>query len=129
MTDSNVSSIVPSLRARQDVAAAIRAHLAIRGVKDAELAREVGWSQSYMSRRTNAGISFSVDDLGVIAQHFNVTIADLVQPPKERPIGGGTALQGVGTRIHRIVGRTGLEPVTDGSWVAPVTPLFASVTA
>ena len=115
MTDSNVSSLIPSLRARQDVAAAVRAHMAVRGIKDAELARDVGWSQSYMSRRTNAGTSFSVDDLGVLATHFDLTVADLVQMPTGRPIGGGANLVGV-MPVQRgalkLVGPAGFEPTT-----------------
>lgn len=102
MTNSNVSSLMPSLRARQDVAAAVRAHMAVRGVKDAEVARDLGWSQSYMSRRTNAGTSFSVDDLGVLALHFDLSIVDLVQMPTGRPIGGGTTFAGGGLRKGRL---------------------------
>lgn len=96
----------PSSKARQDVAASVRAHMAVRGVKDTELARAVGWTQSYTSRRTNAAISFSVDDLGLVADYFGLQIVDLVQMPKGRPVGGGNHLHGV-TPLHRPLGVVG----------------------
>lgn len=88
MTNSNVTHLSPRSNARQDVAAAVRAHMAVRDMKDTELARRVGWSQSYVSRRTNAGTAFSTDDLGVIADEFDLSIAELVQMPTARPDDG-----------------------------------------
>ena len=110
MSNSNVTSIETRLRARQDVAAAVRAHMAVRGLKDAELARLLGWTQSYMSRRTNAGISFSVDDLGAIAAQLELDLSDLIAMPTGRPVPSAARP----ARASSEVGRTGLEPVTDG---------------
>lgn len=97
MTNQNVSKIGTRIKARQDVAAAVRAHMAVRDIKDTELARELGWTQSYVSRRTNAATAFSTDDLGDIADHFDITLSEVVQMPTKRP-GGGYTFTGGGLR-------------------------------
>lgn len=114
MTNSNVTDLGTRARARQDVAAAVRAHMAVRGIKDTELARNLGWSQSYASRRTNAAIAFSTDDLGLMADHFGISLAEIVQMPTARP-GGGSNLHGVTPirpRVLGVVGSAGFEPTT-----------------
>lgn len=67
--------------ARSDVAAAIRAHLAVARVKDSELARRIGMGQSAMSRRTNEEVAFDADDLGRIASVLGITVVELIQMP------------------------------------------------
>lgn len=126
-----VISYLPDARAaRLRIAAPIKAHLAVAGISGAELSRRIGIDQAQISRRLSGKLTFTADDLVAIANELNLTLPELLQMPKDPPIGGGTTLHGVGTLIERrIVGRTGLEPVTDGLRVAPVTPIFASVPA
>ena len=100
---------------RRQVAQVVRAHLAVAEITGAELARRIGIDQASVSRRLSGKLTFTVDDLVLIAGELDVTLLELLQMPKDRPIGGGNVLHGVGTLIaRRIVGRTGLEPVTDG---------------
>lgn len=121
MSDTNISSLVNAGTARADIAAAVRAHIAVRRTNDSQVARAIGMSQAKFSRRTNEQVAFDADDLGRIANYFDIEVLELVQAPKIT--GGGTSFLGI-TPLHRpVVGRTGLEPVTDGSWVAPVTPI------
>ena len=47
----------------------------------------------------------------------------------DAPVGGGSNFVGGAAIRPRLVGRTGLEPVTDGLWVAPVTALASRRTA
>ena len=56
--------------------------MGVRQIKDAALAREVGMSQSKMSRRTNGDIAFDVDELGRIARYFDISLAELITMPK-----------------------------------------------
>lgn len=114
---------MPDRSARLAVSEPIRAHLAVSRISGAELARRVGIDQASISRRLNGKSPFTVDDLVLIAKALDLTLLELLQMPKDKPIGGGTTLHGVGTSIRRAVGRTGLEPVTDGLWVAPVAQL------
>lgn len=110
-----VSPMTPSHPARADIAACLRAHLAVRSLSGSELARRIGLTQAQMSRRTTGRTPITTDELGLIADELGISIIDLIQMPKERPAGGGSTLHGIGTLIERhIVGRTGLEPVTDG---------------
>ncbi len=114
MTNARITPM-PDRSARLRVSEPIRAHLAVARISGAELARRVGIDQASISRRLNGRSAFTVDDLVAIADVLGITLVELLQMPKDRPIGGGSVLHGVGTLItRRLVGRTGLEPVTDG---------------
>jgi transcriptional regulator with XRE-family HTH domain len=47
------------------------------------MARTIGTSQSYLSRRTNGFTAFDVDDLGAIADEFGITITELINMPRD----------------------------------------------
>jgi len=62
----------------------------------------------------NGRSAFTVDDLVAIADVLGLTLVELLQMPKNRPIGGGTNLHGL-TPIRgglKKVGPEGLEPPT-----------------
>ena len=83
---SNAYDIQPvQTTSRDDIAAAVRAHIAVRGLKDTQVARTIGKSQSWMSRRTNGDTPLDSDDLGLIASAFGITYVELVQMPTGRP--------------------------------------------
>ncbi|MEO6115968.1 MAG: helix-turn-helix transcriptional regulator [Pseudolysinimonas sp.] len=84
MTNNAVYEMPARGNYRASVAAAVRAHFAVRSVKDAAVARTLGVSQSYLSRRTNGSTPFDVDDLGSIAHEFGITMAELITMPKDR---------------------------------------------
>jgi len=50
-----------------------------------QLAKQIGKSQPYFSRRLNGAVAFDLDDLEAIAQVLDVDIADLI--PKDRGSG------------------------------------------
>lgn len=118
---------------RERVAAEVRGLLAKRKIPVYKLSEylDSGESRGYWQRRVSGDTAFDIDDLSRLAGLLQVSIVELVsttKKPTPHGPGGGSTLHGVGTLIERrIVGRTGLEPVTDGSWVAPVTPMFGSV--
>lgn len=123
MTTAEVIQMTPRSDRREAIAAPIRAHLAVSKISGADLARRIGLTQPQVSRRLSGRLPFTSDDLTAIADELNLTVAELVQMPQRGTIGGGTSFVGVTPIRPRVVGRTGLEPVTDGSWVAPVTPI------
>lgn len=95
-----------------------------RGLEQSDLARRVGVDQSTLSLKLNGKRKWTVGELVQVSDIFGVSIDALARRRGLDPIpGGGSSLHGVGTAIRRPVGRTGLEPVTDGSWVAPVRRL------
>jgi len=70
---------------RHEIAAAVRAHFAVRSTNDSKVARAIGKSQSWMSRRTNGDTPFDADDLGAIAELFGISYLELAQMPAGRP--------------------------------------------
>lgn len=124
---SAVTTLPQAHNARSTIAACVRAHLGVRNMSDSELARKIGTTQSQISRRTNERVPFDVDELGKIADALGISVVELIQMPTPQMVGGGSAFVGVTQIRPRTVGRTGLDPVTDGSWVAPVTPIRAGV--
>lgn len=109
---SNTAEAAPATSGREDVAAAVRAHLAVRKMSDSALGRMVGMSQSKISRRTNGEIAFDTDELDRIALALGMSIVELIQmPTKKAPafVGGG----------RFIVRPPGLEPGTH--WIRDST--------
>lgn len=82
---SNVIPLASPGTTRADVAAAVRAHLAVRQISDSALGRAIGMSQSMISRRTNGSTAFDTDDLGRIAGYLGLDLVELVQMPKGAP--------------------------------------------
>lgn len=68
---------------RELVAEEIRALLGRRKMSGSELARRMGVSQKYMSRRITGETAFDVDDLYAIAQMLGVDVAGLLPRPAE----------------------------------------------
>lgn len=60
------------------IAANIRAELGRQNKTRAALAREMGVTEMWLSRRVNAQTPFTVDDLATIAAALDVTLADLL---------------------------------------------------
>jgi predicted XRE-type DNA-binding protein len=90
-----VISPLPAPGARAEIAAAVRAHIAARRTNDSRVARAIGMSQPKFSRRTNEDVAFDSDDLGRIADHFGITVVELVQMPRDGTVGGGRTLLGL----------------------------------
>ncbi|WP_439593989.1 helix-turn-helix domain-containing protein [Microbacterium sp.] len=78
---NNVNPLITPGGARDEIAGAIRAHLAVRRISDSALGRAIGMSQSKISRRTNGEIAFDTDDLGRIARYLGLSVVDLIQMP------------------------------------------------
>ena len=75
----NVSQLKPQVHAaRDEVAAAVRAFIARAGVSKSAVARATGFTQSTFSRRTNGQEPFDIDELGALADYFDVELADLI---------------------------------------------------
>ncbi|GAB3125752.1 helix-turn-helix domain-containing protein [Glaciibacter psychrotolerans] len=85
MRNATVSKFPEQTSHRNNVAAAVRAHMGVRQIKDAALAREIGMTQSTMSRRTNGEMPFDVDELGRIARVFGISLVELISMPKGHP--------------------------------------------
>ncbi|TDC01858.1 XRE family transcriptional regulator [Micromonospora fluostatini] len=60
----------------------VRALLDERSLSGSELARRIGASQSYVSRRLRGEVPWRASDLGRIAKVVNVPVADLVDPAR-----------------------------------------------
>ncbi|WP_295105801.1 helix-turn-helix domain-containing protein [uncultured Microbacterium sp.] len=60
------------------VATAVRAHYSAAGLSASALAREIGMSQSKMSRRTTFAEPFDIDELSAIASVLDISIVDLI---------------------------------------------------
>lgn len=124
---AELSTLVTPDTARYDVAAAIRAHAAVRRLSDSALGREIGMTQSKISRRMNGEIAFDTNDLGRLATYFGMSVVELIQMPTSAdPVTRGG---GAGIRTLRFV-----EPASPGvedrrfteDWVAPVIPIGAA---
>lgn len=111
MTDAAITQMPTVVESRLRIARPIRAHLAVAGISGAELARRIGLSQPQVSRRLSGRLPFDSDDLTAIAAEINVSVPELIQMPKDQPIGGGGRLYGIGTGIHRSI--TGVSRLGD----------------
>lgn len=95
---------------REHAAAELRAELARQRISAAELARRLGWAQSYMARRIDGRVALDLDDLETLADALNVRIVDLL--PAREP--GNTlryrnVSERVGDRVPRPPGRTDMR--------------------
>lgn len=82
---------------RQRVAEEVRVALARRRLSASELARRMGVTQRYISRRLTAEIAFDVDDLQRIARALGVAVADLLPADAHQPHTGLRTVDGVTT--------------------------------
>lgn len=124
---------------RVRVASSVRAHYAAAGFSASALAREIGMTQSKMSRRTTAAEPFDIDELSAIAHVLEIDITDLISGQKlpSRPMraSGGSMSR---RSIYLLeVGPAGIEPTTStvksqrfaADHLAAVTPLFGTKSA
>ncbi len=101
--------------ARDEIAASVRGFIARAGVSKSAVARAIGMAQSTFSRRTTGDEPFDADELGLLADYFDVSLVDLVAGnvhaiapnAKKAPalVGGG----------RFFVPPTGVEPATYGT--------------
>jgi len=84
---------------REVVASELRAILARKRISAAELARRVGWSQSYMARRVDGRAAMDVDDLEAVAKALDVPVRALLpnEPALNSPNNSGVPREA----IHR----------------------------
>lgn len=94
-----------------------RVHMLMWSTKltQTDFAPRIGLTQAGLSKKLRGERGWSVGELVSVAAALGTTVAYLV----------GETLDITGPDSEP-VGRTGLEPVTDGLWVAPVTPITAS---
>jgi predicted transcriptional regulator len=64
-----------------DIAAIVRAAIMERGLHQIDVARIVGLSQQAVSDRLNDVRPWRTRDLQRLAEHFGVTVAQLLEPP------------------------------------------------
>jgi len=112
MTNANVTPFPQRTSARDDIAASVRAHLAVLKISDSELARRTGMSQTQITRRTNARLPFNADELGIVADKLGLSVLELIQMPKPR-----TPDYMVGTWDPELIT---LEP----EYIAPAVDIF-----
>lgn len=63
-----------------EVAGELRALLARRRISNRWVATQLGWSETYLSRRLTGAVPFNVDDLGELARLLDVAVADFFEP-------------------------------------------------
>lgn len=63
---------------RMEVADGVRAFIAYRRTTQDAVAKEIGRSQQWMSRRLNYELPFTVEDLVAIAAHLDTTLFSLL---------------------------------------------------
>lgn len=80
---------------RTQVAEEVRAWLARRRMSGAQLARELGRSQTFIAKRLDGRQAFDVDDLEAVARILDVPAGALIpaQGPFTRPSSGGVSFR------------------------------------
>lgn len=117
MSESATLSVTPM---RQRVAEEVRVLLARRQMSASELARRIGLTQPYMSRRLTGEIAFDVDDLEVIAAALGVKPAELlgstsITPRYTKPAGRSTSAPPARTDAKPAPTRAGRPPSYPGN--------------
>jgi transcriptional regulator with XRE-family HTH domain len=85
MSENGTQTVTPM---RERAAEEIRVLLARRRMSGSELARRIGQTQPYLSRRLTGEVALDVDDLERIAQALGVSITELL--PSSGKVGGAT---------------------------------------
>ena len=65
------------------VAGEIRARLARRRISNRWVAAQLGWSETYLSRRLTGTVPFNVDDLAALAELLSVPIKVFFEIPAD----------------------------------------------
>lgn len=58
----------------------VQAQLDERGISGAELARRLGFTQSYVARRIRGEVPWRADDIALIARELEIDAAELLAP-------------------------------------------------
>lgn len=66
--------------AQQEVAAEVRAWLGRQRRSAHSIAKELGWSDFYMSRRIRGDVAFNVADLAAVAGALGVPVTAFIPP-------------------------------------------------
>ena len=69
------------------VAAEVRAQMARQRVTSRSIARRMGWSGTYLSRRLTGSVAFNVTDLAAIAGLLDLPVSAFLESPAG--LGGG----------------------------------------
>ncbi|MGH2866781.1 MAG: helix-turn-helix domain-containing protein [Solirubrobacteraceae bacterium] len=77
------------------VASEVRANLARRRISASRAAKELGWSQPYLSRRLNGRAPFDVIDLERLAELLDIEVIDFFAFPMLSSSPSGTRRVGV----------------------------------
>jgi len=78
----------PQSRLRHGVAEEVRVLLARRRLSATKLAKQLGWTQQYLSRRMVGEQPFDLDDLEQIAAALDVGIVDLLPRDRRQQVTG-----------------------------------------
>ena len=68
--------------AAEHTAGAVRAELARRRISGRQLARDLGWKHSTVSRRLNGESRWQVDELVAVASYLDIPVTDLLPEPE-----------------------------------------------
>ena len=87
MTTARAIQVEPAATTMRDlVATEVRAWLGRRRISGAELARQMGKSQTWVARRLDGRQAFDVDDLEQVAAVLNLHVSDFFQSPDGRSV-------------------------------------------
>jgi len=87
MTTARAIQVEPAATTMRDlVATEVRAWLGRRRISGAELARQMGKSQTWVARRLDGRQAFDVDDLEQVAAVLNLHVSDFFPSPDGRSV-------------------------------------------
>ncbi|HEY1622139.1 MAG TPA: helix-turn-helix domain-containing protein [Streptosporangiaceae bacterium] len=69
-----------------EVAAELRAELARRRIPNRRIAGQLGWSETYLSRRLTGSVPFSIDDLASVASAIGIPVAAFFDEARPRVV-------------------------------------------
>ena len=101
------------------VAAEVKSWMGRRGLSARQLADEIGMAHSALSKRLRGASAFTINDLGVIAAHLGITLAQLLGPVANTPLRDSDTENPAPASPERgesgeDVRPVGLEPTTHG---------------
>lgn len=112
--------------ATQTVAANVRAEMSRAGLTQGQLARELGLTPMFVSRRLSGDVAMTPNDIELFAGHFGIDVAELFVKHPRRASGGARGPRAL--YLMDEVGLTGFEPMTStvksGRSGGEIIPLF-----
>lgn len=85
---------------KERVAEEVRAQLARRNISVNSAAKELGWSQPYLSRRVNGKVAFDVEDLDTLAIWLGIPVGVLLGQTADATPGPPRGRTGTDTGAH-----------------------------